>query len=592
MQGAVLERLDGARSPVGRFDADETAGRGSAGSDDSGASGTGQEAAGSRHANGREPRGEAGADDRGEETRRQTDHQAAADGGETHHDVPPLEGPLSAALHVILFVPILLLGVLLHLECIRDLLLEPANVNPGDLEVLGYPLQQDARSSVVDRVGDQHEEQIAEDGPPQIDIDLGRVRELRWRPHGGRELGIVVCLVRRWRLRGRLVVEAPGTQGAAFGLVRGRARRISSVRGRILVLLGQGVLDAGVRHQGRRQIRRHYPVGAELLDHDLLGGADVHVRVQADHHLLAPHHHALGGRLDLFPHLPACLDALRLLGHDGEFEPRQANIGNPLAFCQQVLGRLELADGVALRIVLVHGARGIVSAFKEVLGVVVHAGGRVGVVVHSHPRVPLASTTKTSVPVRLVLLVVVLLGDQFVVVVVYIVGRIGRHDLPFAVAVVVLVGMGGGELLMRELGHKGVTRGAFRPGMVCALLGWRLLLLLGGLPLLVGLVRQLHGWFSRFIRAMLSLGRASVWRSVEVLRRPAAGVLRGAGHARRHGSPRIVLFFSAVAVDSERRVRRRQGILELAVGIRVAVGVARLPVGAAAARDAPGSRPC
>ncbi len=405
-----------------------------------------------------------------------------------------------------------------------------------------------------------------------------------------------MCLVRGRRLRGRLVVEAPGTRGAALGLVRSRARRLSGGVGcgiLILVLLGHGVLHAGVGQQGRRQVRRHYPVGAQLLDHDLFGGADVHVRVQTDHHLLAPHHHALGGRLGLFPRLPAGHDALRLLGHDREFEPRQAYVGDPLAFCQQVFGGLELADGVALRIVLVHGARGIVSAFEEVLGVVVHAGGRVGVVVHGYPRVPLAGTTEAGIPVRLVVVVhVVLLGDQLVVVVVYIVGRIGRHDLPFVAALVVLVGMGRVELLMRELGHKGVARGALRPGMVGALLGallGRLLLVLGGLPLLVGLVRQLHG---RFVCAMLGLGRASVWRRIEVLRCPAAGVLRGAGHARRHGGPRVVVFFSAVAVDAERRVRRRQGILELAVGVRVAaVGVARLPVGAAA-RDAPGSRPC
>ncbi len=178
MQGAVLERLDGTRPPVGGLDADQTARRGGAGRDDSGASGTGQEAGGSGHTDGREPRGETGADDGGEETGRQTDHQTAADGGETHHDVPPLEGHLAAALHVVLLVPILLLGVLLHLERIRDLLLEAADVDPGDLEVLGHPLQQDARPSVVDRVRDQHEEQIAEDGPPQIDIDLGRVGEL------------------------------------------------------------------------------------------------------------------------------------------------------------------------------------------------------------------------------------------------------------------------------------------------------------------------------------------------------------------------------------------------------------------------------
>lgn len=272
VQRSVFKRLDRARPPLCRLASDVATGAGRARGDDGGSPGTRQESSGPRDADGREASSQAGSDHGSQEAGRQTNDQTASDRGETHHHVSSLQRKLAPRLHVLVLVPVLLLGILLHLQRVRHLLFKPANVDPGNLQGLGYPLQEHSRPRIVDGIRNEHQEKVAQHGPAQVNVDLLRRRHGGWKLYRLRELASIVGLVCRWWLRRRLLPFQ------TRGLHRGRRPRTALARRDRFPVFGRhGILDTCIHHQDWRQILRHHAVLAQLLDHDLLRRTDVHV---------------------------------------------------------------------------------------------------------------------------------------------------------------------------------------------------------------------------------------------------------------------------------------------------------------------------
>ena len=177
VQRLDIESLDVSSPSRHRLATDRRSGQGRAGRDQSDAACSPEEGRSSTDADGRESGTETGADDGREEAGRETDHESAADGGETHHQVPLLSifEPPTLEHFAVLF----LLDGFLDFERFGQTALEPDHVHPFEPEFLGASAEQDSRPSVVDRVGNQSEEEVAEYRPSDIEsdgsVEIGRV---------------------------------------------------------------------------------------------------------------------------------------------------------------------------------------------------------------------------------------------------------------------------------------------------------------------------------------------------------------------------------------------------------------------------------